>query len=53
MLSLIHISDTQTAAGGDNVTIKFTWWGNQTRHDYTQQILDKYTELHQIGRAHV
>lgn len=23
-------SDTQTAAGGDNVTIKFTWWGNQT-----------------------
>ena len=39
-------SDTQTAAGGDNVTIKFTWWGNQTRHDYTQKILDKYTELH-------
>lgn len=32
-------SDTQTAAGGDNVTIKFTWWGNQTRHDYTQKYL--------------
>lgn len=28
------------------VTIKFTWWGNQNRHEYTQKILDKYTELH-------
>lgn len=32
--------------GGNNITIKFTWWGNQSRHDYTQKILDKYTELH-------
>lgn len=28
------------------VTLKFSWWGNQNRHDYTQKILDKYTELH-------
>ena len=28
------------------VTLKFSWWGNQNRHDYTQRILDKYTELH-------
>lgn len=28
------------------VTIKITWWGGQTRHDYTQQLLDLYTELH-------
>lgn len=39
-------SDSQTADGGNNITIKFTWWGNQSRHDYTQKILDKYTELH-------
>lgn len=31
---------------GKTVTIKFTWWGNQNRHEYTQKILDKYTELH-------
>lgn len=28
------------------VTIKITWWGGQGRHDYTQQLLDLYTELH-------
>lgn len=24
--------------------IKITWWGGQSRHDYTQQLLDLYTE---------
>jgi len=39
----------ETTAGegaGEPVTLKFSWWGNQNRHDYTQKILDKYTELH-------
>lgn len=27
-------------------TIKITWWGGQSRHDYTQQLLDLYTESH-------
>ena len=39
----------ETTAGegaGELVTLKFSWWGNQNRHDYTQKILDKYTELH-------
>lgn len=31
---------------GEPVTIKITWWGGQSRHDYTQQLLDLYTELH-------
>lgn len=30
----------------DVVTLKITWWGGQVRHDYTQKLLDKYTELH-------
>lgn len=34
------------AASGDKVTINITWWGGQSRHDYTQKMLDKYTELH-------
>lgn len=40
-------SDTEAAASeGEPVTIKITWWGGQTRHDYTQVLLDRYTELH-------
>ena len=35
---------TAAAADGD-VTIRMTWWGGQTRHDLTQKVLDKYTEL--------
>lgn len=36
------------SAGGEEeaVEITFTWWGGQSRHDYTQELMDKYTELH-------
>lgn len=27
-------------------TIKITWWGGQSRHDYTQKMLDAYTKSH-------
>ena len=37
-------SGSASAANGD-VTIRMTWWGGQTRHDLTQKVLDKYTEL--------
>ncbi|MFA9378201.1 MAG: ABC transporter substrate-binding protein [Lachnotalea sp.] len=33
-------------AQGEPVTIKITWWGGQSRHEYTQELLNKYTELH-------
>lgn len=39
-------ADASGNPSGNSVTIKFTWWGNQNRHEYTQKILDKYTELH-------
>lgn len=32
--------------GAEEVTIKITWWGGQTRHEQTQQVLDLYMELH-------
>lgn len=32
--------------GAEDVTIRITWWGGESRHEYTQQMLDKYTELH-------
>lgn len=34
-----------SVSGQEPVTIKITWWGGQGRHDYTQKLLDKYTEL--------
>ncbi|OYP02565.1 hypothetical protein CG709_10595 [Lachnotalea glycerini] len=37
-------TNTSTAEG-EPVTIKITWWGGQSRHDYTQKLLNKYTEL--------
>lgn len=27
------------------VTLRISWWGSQTRHDYTLELLDMYTEL--------
>lgn len=28
------------------IKLKITWWGSQSRHDYTQKILDAYTKEH-------
>ena len=30
---------------GEPVTLKITWWGGQSRHDYTQKLLDTYTPV--------
>ena len=32
------------AASGDSVNLIFSWWGNQTRNERTQAVLDMYTE---------
>jgi multiple sugar transport system substrate-binding protein len=31
-----------TAAGDEQVTLRFDWWGSDTRHAYTQEIIDIY-----------
>lgn len=36
---------TEKDSSKEPVTIKMTWWGGQTRHDQTQQVLDLYSEL--------
>ena len=33
-------------SGDGKTKIKITWWGGQSRHDYTQKMLDLYTESH-------
>lgn len=37
-------ASSQPASTGEDVTIKITWWGGQSRHDYTQQLLDLYSQ---------
>lgn len=39
-------SNGGSSESGDKVTLKFTWWGSQSRHDYTQKMLDAYTKEH-------
>lgn len=39
-------AEGSSADSQEEITLKISWWGNQNRHDYTQKILDKYTELH-------
>lgn len=34
------------AGGGEPMTLKITWWGSQSRHDYTQKLLDLYKKSH-------
>jgi multiple sugar transport system substrate-binding protein len=42
--------NTQTPSKSDDanapVKLSFTWWGSQSRHDYTQKLLEEYTKLH-------
>lgn len=33
-------------AAEETVTLRISWWGSQSRHDYTLKLLDMYTELH-------
>lgn len=37
---------TEATSSDEKVTIKITWWGGQSRHDYTQKLLDTYTASH-------
>ncbi len=36
----------ETTDSSGKTKIKITWWGGQSRHEYTQQLLDLYTETH-------
>ncbi|MCI1955981.1 MAG: extracellular solute-binding protein [Oscillospiraceae bacterium] len=39
-------SAANKSAGSEPVTLKITWWGSQSRHDYTQKLLQLYTKSH-------
>jgi multiple sugar transport system substrate-binding protein len=36
---------TISTPAGEQVTLRIAWWGSDVRHEYTKQMLDKYTEL--------
>ena len=37
-------ADNSGSAAAGNVSMTFTWWGNQTRNERTQAALDLYSE---------
>lgn len=39
-------TEGDSESGSEPVTIRITWWGGQGRHDYTQKLLDVYSEAH-------
>lgn len=39
------ISPEKSTDEKEPVTIRIAWWGSQSRHDYTLELLDMYTEL--------
>ena len=34
------------ASSGEKVTIRFSWWGSDTRHEATLKVMDMYMEKH-------
>lgn len=38
-------TEPEVAKADEPVTLSITWWGGQGRHEYTQELLDLYTEL--------
>lgn len=45
-LAALTLSGCGGGGGGDdeNVNLRFTWWGGDTRHAYTQEIIDAFEE---------
>lgn len=42
-------ASSSSAASEDDsgpITLSIAWWGSQSRHDYTNKLLDMYTQLH-------
>lgn len=35
-----------SGGGGDKVTLRFIWWGNDTRNQLTQKVIDAYVAKH-------
>lgn len=40
------VTSTDSSSSDEPINITITWWGSQTRHDLTQQVLDLYTSEH-------
>lgn len=39
-------SSGTSGSGGEKVTLRFTWWGSDTRHAYTQKLIKQYEASH-------
>ncbi|WP_129669109.1 ABC transporter substrate-binding protein [Phytoactinopolyspora endophytica] len=39
-------SDDASGDGGEDVTLRFTWWGSDVRHEATQEVIDAFEAEH-------
>ncbi|MCL6518147.1 extracellular solute-binding protein, partial [Alicyclobacillus sp.] len=39
-------SNGTTGSANQTITLRFSWWGDQTRATITQQVIDLYEKLH-------
>lgn len=39
-------TDDGEAAAGEDITLRMAWWGSQTRHDITVEVIEMYEKAH-------
>lgn len=39
-------TDNGEAAAGEDITLRMAWWGSQTRHDITVEVIEMYEKAH-------
>lgn len=45
-MSVSLLAACSSGDDGDGVTLRYFWWGSDARHAYTQEILERFEELH-------
>ncbi|WP_022873066.1 ABC transporter substrate-binding protein [Nesterenkonia alba] len=43
-LTACGAADAESNGDQENVELRFTWWGGESRHNYTQEIIDNFEE---------
>lgn len=39
-------TEGEPAAGGEQIELRFSWWGSDVRHEITQEVIDRFEQEH-------
>ncbi|RKL65071.1 sugar ABC transporter substrate-binding protein [Salipaludibacillus neizhouensis] len=42
----LSVNETNGDNGEEQITLRMAWWGEQTRHEYTNKVIEMYEEQH-------